>query len=90
MSNKINSLRRFDFSTKAVYHLPYLDRILKGEKLPPISIEVHPTNRCNANCPMCFYKERKEMIETESKKVILPKIQENLECLYIKLRRFVS
>lgn len=63
MSNKTDSLRRFDFSTKAVYHLPYFDRILKGEKLPPISVEVHPTNKCNANCPMCFYKERRSRKE---------------------------
>jgi digeranylgeranylglycerophospholipid reductase len=32
------------------------------------------------------YDKIKEMIETESKKVILPKIQENLECLYVLLR----
>jgi digeranylgeranylglycerophospholipid reductase len=36
------------------------------------------------------YEKIKEMIEAESKKVILPKIQENLECLYVLLRSIVS
>jgi len=32
------------------------------------------------------YEKIKEMIEDESKKIILPKIYENLECLYVLLR----
>lgn len=48
-------MRRFDFNLKAIKHLKTLEENFKHVENAPVSIAIHPTNNCNANCPMCRY-----------------------------------
>jgi MoaA/NifB/PqqE/SkfB family radical SAM enzyme len=52
-------------STKKLFR--YVDRLAElknhGRVACPVSVEIAPTNRCDAKCPWCFYDRTKEEIE---------------------------
>ena len=60
--NEFNSL-------KILYFKDYLKAIVRGEFLPPITVDVDPTNLCNFNCVWCnskgFRKESPGVLPTE-------------------------
>ncbi|MDE1828717.1 MAG: radical SAM protein [Thaumarchaeota archaeon] len=58
------ALARYNFKAKAVKHLDVLERNLKVIKEAPVSVVIHPTNACNAKCPMCRYADLRETSET--------------------------
>lgn len=57
-------LARYNFRNKAVKHLPVLDANLSKHSAGPVSVVIHPTNACNAKCPMCRYADLRETNET--------------------------
>jgi radical SAM protein with 4Fe4S-binding SPASM domain len=57
-------LARYNFRAKAVKHLDLLNSNLKVVKEAPSSVVIHPTNACNAKCPMCRYADLRETNET--------------------------
>jgi len=58
------ALARYNFRAKAVKHLNVLHANLKVIKEAPVSVVIHPTNACNAICPMCRYADLRETSET--------------------------
>jgi radical SAM protein with 4Fe4S-binding SPASM domain len=57
-------LSRYNFRSKAINHLPVLEANLKRVTYGPVSVVVHPTNACNAECPMCRYAGLRQEAET--------------------------
>ena len=57
-------LARYNFRNKAVKHLPVLEANLAQNTVGPVSVVIHPTNACNAKCPMCRYADLRETNET--------------------------
>lgn len=57
-------LARYNFRAKAVKHIDVLASNLKVIKEAPVSVVIHPTNACNAMCPMCRYANLRETSET--------------------------
>ncbi len=57
-------LARYNFRAKAVKHLSVLNSNLNVIKEGPVSVVIHPTNACNAKCPMCRYADLRETNET--------------------------
>lgn len=51
------ALARYNFKNKAINHLDSFTSNLKVIKEPPVSVVIHPTNACNAKCPMCRYAD---------------------------------
>lgn len=58
------ALARYNFKAKAVRHINVLGANLKVIKEAPVSVVIHPTNACNAKCPMCRYADLRETNET--------------------------
>ena len=58
------ALARYNFKSKAVKHLKTFNENLKVIKEPPVSVVIHPTNACNAKCPMCRYADLRVTNET--------------------------
>lgn len=50
-------LARYNFRNKAIKHLPVLDANIEKVTKGPVSVVIHPTNACNAKCPMCRYAD---------------------------------
>lgn len=45
---------------KILYYLDEIERLKRGEFVPPISCEIDPSNICNANCPWCLFKKYRQ------------------------------
>lgn len=45
--------------SKILYHLDKVDRLERGEVVPPVSCEIDPTNACQNSCNFCISKDRK-------------------------------
>ena len=58
------ALARYNFKAKALKHINVLGSNLKVIKEAPVSVVIHPTNACNAKCPMCRYADLRETSET--------------------------
>jgi len=58
------ALARYNFKGKAVKHTNVLRANLTVIKDAPVSVAIHPTNACNAKCPMCRYADLRETSET--------------------------
>ena len=42
---------------KLLYYLDKLERIENGETVVPVTLDIHPSNRCNQDCSFCYYKD---------------------------------
>tara|TARA_Y100000310_G_scaffold82715_1_gene79309 strand:- start:15197 stop:16303 length:1107 start_codon:yes stop_codon:yes gene_type:complete len=42
---------------KMLNHMPTLKSIGRGEKVPPITLELDPDDRCNHSCYFCYYAD---------------------------------
>ena len=40
---------------KIYYYLDQVERLERGEFVPPISCEIDPSNACNLNCGFCMF-----------------------------------
>lgn len=58
---------------KIFYHLEIISKYLKGEKIVPITMELHLTNRCNLKCNYCIYmgKHNSDTLATDDAKEII-------------------
>lgn len=53
----MNEPNPFDQFTKAMLHRPHLEAIASGRFLPPVSVKIELTNRCNHDCHFCAYRK---------------------------------
>jgi len=51
------SLEHFDIQQKILWHYDSIYKLLKGELIYPITMEIDPTNACNEDCIWCCWKE---------------------------------
>ncbi len=69
-------LARFNFRKKAIKQLPVLDANLKKVTEGPVSVVIHPTNACNAKCPMCRYADLRAANESIPLDVLMRAIRD--------------
>jgi len=51
------------FPTKILTNMELLNKIMNEKKIPPIHVQLNPTNRCNLNCPFCSCSARDKRME---------------------------
>lgn len=42
---------------KVLLYLDKIEKIMNGEYVQPVTVEIDPSNRCNLNCSFCMYSE---------------------------------
>jgi len=52
-------LEQFDIQQKILWHYDKIYKLLKGEMIYPITIEIDPTNACNEDCIWCCWKKHR-------------------------------
>jgi len=58
------------FPIKILKNIEFLNHLSKTGKIPPVHIQLNPTNRCNMNCSYCSCSNRNKNIEMTYEKIM--------------------
>ena len=50
-------LKRWTNGCKISFYLDHIEKLKKGEYIPPVTVEIDAANTCNLNCSFCMYKK---------------------------------
>ena len=57
--------------SKLLYHLPRVEKWLKGEQVYPVHVEISPSSGCNYRCILCCVDYKKHKLQNLSKELML-------------------
>jgi len=58
------------FPAKLLHHRKLLDSVIEKHYIPPLHIQLNPTNKCNFNCPFCSCKNRDKSLELSYEEIM--------------------
>jgi organic radical activating enzyme len=71
MENRIASYTAASvFPAKILVNQELMREITEEKKIPPIHVQLNPTNRCNMNCPFCSCSARDKRLELSYDEII--------------------
>jgi len=67
---KISYTAASAFPVKIFFNEELMKKLVKAKKIPPIHVQLNPTNRCNLNCPFCSCSARDKTIEMPFREIL--------------------
>ncbi len=58
------------FPVKVFFNKELMKNLTERKQIPPIHVQLNPTNRCNLNCPFCSCSARDKKIEMPFEKIV--------------------
>ncbi|MCW3134450.1 MAG: radical SAM protein [Methanophagales archaeon] len=75
---------------KVLCHFDKLKKLARGKMIPPVTVEIDPSNRCNHNCKWCMYSEFRRRCSDVLDKVDLFDLLNDLKEMGVKSITFTG
>jgi len=72
--------------SKLLYHLPVVEKWLKGEEIFPVHVEISPSSGCNQRCILCCVDYKKHKAKNLEEAILVKLVKDFKKC---KVRSFL-